>query len=94
MKTFDIVLSAPPYSEIRRIVVSLGGFSLLMYVLGRVGFIMADTGLAELLTVIYAENFVSHTYTNWARIYAYTTAVRAHILVYLALSKIILQNID
>ena len=88
MKAIDIILSAPHDSSLKKIVVRLGGFHLLMSFLGSIGFIMADSGLKEILCTIYAENSVDHILTG----HAYARAVRAHLLVQLALSKVILKN--
>ena len=90
IKATELVLSDGPGGELHRIVVRLGGFHLLMSFLGCIGFIMSDSGLKELLCTIYAPNSVDHILKGDA----FARAVRAHLLVQLALSKVILKNVD
>lgn len=71
-----------------QIVVRLGGFHLLMSFMGSIGYIMAGSGLRELLNTIYAANSIDKMMTG----HAYSRAVRAHMLTQLCLSKIILDE--
>ena len=86
MKAVSIVLSALPYSPLQRVVVRLGGFHLLLSFLGTIGYIMADSGLQQLLSVVYAENSVVHILNG----HAYARAIRAHMLVSTTIGKLIL----
>jgi hypothetical protein len=90
MKAVNIVLSAPTDSSLKRIVVRLGGFHLIMSFLGTFGHIMADSGLKELLSLVYAENSV----VNILNGHAYSRAIRAHILASTALGQLILKQVN
>ncbi|KYM98809.1 hypothetical protein ALC62_10473 [Cyphomyrmex costatus] len=89
IKGRDIVACSKEDSELKNIIVRLGGFHTLMSFLGCIGFIMAGSGLREVLSVIYAPNSVDKLLAG----HAYARAVRAHLLLQLALSKIILQTL-
>jgi len=95
--TFD----QPLYSKARKIiestnmiepkvVVRLGSFHLLMSFMGAIGYIMAGSGLKELLRTIYPANSIAKIMTG----HAYSRAVRAHFLTQLCLGKIILDELD
>lgn len=90
MKALQITLSLPPESKLKNVVIRLGGFHLIMSFMGCIGHTMADSGLKELLSVIYAENSVDHILTG----HAYYRAIRANILTQLALIKLILKNVN
>lgn len=89
MKAVSIVLSVPPHSPLQRIVVRLGGFHLLMSFLGTIGYIMAESGLDQLLNVVYAENSVVHILNG----HAYSRAIRAHMLASTAIGHLILKHV-
>lgn len=74
MKPFEIVYSFPPQSELNNTILSLGGFHLIMSFLGWIGKIMVDSGLEELLSVVYAENFVGSILAG----HAYARSIRPH----------------
>lgn len=76
--------------SLSNVVVRLGGFHLLMSFLGSVGFIMADSGLAELWSTVYASASVPHMLSG----HAYARAIRAHCITFSALSMIILEEVD
>lgn len=87
MKARDIVQSCP-HPELSNVVVRLGGFHLLMSYMGSIGAIMAGSGLKELLCTIYAENSVDKILNG----HAYSRAVRAHMLINLALAHLIFTD--
>lgn len=89
MKALEIVLAAPPHSPLQKVVPRIGGFHLTMSFLGCIGYIMADSGLQELLSIVYAENTTKHILSG----HAYARAVRAHNLVATALSNLILSEV-
>lgn len=90
VKARDIVSAAGPDSVLSNVVVRLGGFHLLMSFLGCIGFIMAGSGLKDLLSVIYAPLSAEKILTG----HAYARAIRAHLLTQLALARTIFKNID
>lgn len=77
-KALDIVSCADPSSEIGSIIVRLGGFHLIMSLLGAIGHIMSGSGLEDALKIIYAENSVEKILLG----HAYSRALRAHFLVH------------
>ena len=72
------------------VLVRLGGFHLLMSFLGCIGYIMAGSGLKELLTLIYAPNSLKKI-LSW---HSYARAVRAHMLVQVVLAERIFSVIE
>ena len=64
----------------------LGGFHTLMSFLVSIGYLMKGTGLDELLLLIFGPNTVEQILSgkNYAR------CLRAHVLTYLALHKVLL----
>ena len=60
-----------------------------MSFLGSIGHIMTETGLKDLLSVVYAENTVPHMLSGKA----IARAIRAHTLVELALHALIAADI-
>ena len=70
------------------IVISLGGFHLLMSFLGGIGTIMGGSGLAETMETIYAQNSVVHMLDGKA----YARALRCHFLIESSLQQIILNK--
>lgn len=87
IKTRYVVTKIPKLSNI---IVRLGGFHLLMSYMGFIGYIMAGSGLKEVLSTIYTPI----TSDKMLTVHAYSRVVRRHILVHLALSNIILQSIE
>lgn len=61
-----------------------------MSFLGCIGYIMAGSGLKEVLSLIYAPVSVEKMLSG----HAYSRAIRGHLLTQLALEQIILQKID
>lgn len=76
-------------TDLSNVVVRLGGFHLLMSYMGTIGVIMSGSGLKELLSTIYAENSIDKMLSG----HAYARAVRAHILVHLALASEVVKTI-
>ena len=87
-KALTIIMSEPLGSDLREIVLRLGGFHTLMSFLGCIGNLMAGSGLKELLEMIYAPNAVEHIFTGKA----IARAVRAHLLVDAALNTLMLSK--
>lgn len=90
MKAHDIVNNADATSAVKNVIIRLGGFHLLMSFLGSIGYIMAGSGLQDLLKVIFAANSVEKIMSG----HAYSRAVRAHVLSHLALAKKIMDSIE
>lgn len=61
-----------------------------MSFLGSIGYVMVNSGLKELMNIIYAPTSVNKMLTG----HAYSRSFHGHILVLLALSKIILNEIN
>lgn len=89
IKARDIVENCQ-HTDLRNVVVRLGGFHLLMSFMGTIGAVMAGSGIRELLTTIYAENSVEKVLNG----HAYSRAVRAHLLTNLALTNLIFDEIQ
>lgn len=89
-KARDIIAAFDPTSDLSKIVVRLGGFHLLMSFIGGIGYIMSGSGLEDIFKLIYAENCVQHIISG----HAYGRAVRAHLLVHLSMTKIIMDSME
>lgn len=89
-KARDIVGNAPADSELKQVVVRLGGFHLLMSFMGSIGNIMSGSGLENLWSTMHAEGSIPQMLLEKA----YERAVRAHILSNLSIAKIIFDLID
>lgn len=89
LKAKDILASCDD-PELKSVVLRLGGFHLLMPFMGSVGVVMSGSGLEELFSTIYAENSVDRLMSG----HAYSRAVRAPTLTYLALSTLVLEIIE
>lgn len=87
-KAIEMVASADPNDPISKIFVRLGGFHLLMSFMGCIGYIMGGSGLEEALEIIYAKNSIVHIMSG----HAYERAIRAHFLVHVVLTKLLLEN--
>lgn len=88
-KACDIVASSSD-PRLKNVVVRLGGMHLLMSFMGCIGYVMAGSGLKEVLSLIYAPVSVDKMLTG----HAYARAVRGHMLNQLALGQIILAKLD
>ena len=82
LKAFSIVNTEPADSEVRNVVVRLGAFHAQMSFLGAIGHLMAESGLKELLEMIYASNAVDHMLSGKA----VSRAVRGHLIIDAALN--------
>ena len=87
-KAMMIIRSQPDDSDLKCMVLRLGGFHMQMSFLGSIGHLMADSGLQELLEIAYASNTVSHMLTGKA----VSRAVRGHLLVDAALNTILVAD--
>ena len=87
-KALMIFVTEPVCSNLRDIVLRLGGFHTEMSFLGCIGHLMAASGLQELLELIYSSNTVVHILTDKA----IARAVRAHLLVDAALNALMLTS--
>lgn len=85
-----IVNSAIGTDPISKVFVRLGGFHLLMSFLGTIGCLMSGSGLEDVLEVIYAKNSLVHIMNG----HAYERAIRAHFLIHMVLTKLIIQGAD
>ena len=88
-KALMIIETEPEESDLRDIVLRLGGFHTEVSFLGCIGHLMAASGLQELLELIYASNGVVHMLTGKA----IARAVRAHLIVDASLYALLLANI-
>ena len=88
LKALMIVRSEPQDSELKSIVLRLGGLHTEMSFLGCIGHIMAGSGLQEVLELVYAKNAVGHMLTGKA----VARAVRCHFLVDAALNTLLVCN--
>ena len=87
-KSLMIIVTESVGSELKDIVLRLGGFHTEMSYLGCIGHLMAASGLQELLHLIYAPNAVIHMLTGKA----ISRAVRAHLIVDAVLSALVLAK--
>lgn len=100
MKTLIITFDQPLYIKARdiiaasnfygiQIIVRLGCFHLLMSFMGCIGYIMAGSGLKEILSVIFAEGSVDKILDG----HSYARAVRAHFILQQVLSMFIIEQL-
>ena len=87
---YKAIIAAEPENSQLKEVVMLGCFHTRMSYLGAIGFIMADSGLSEVLEQVYACNSVKHMLTCKA----IARATRGNILVESALSILLIASID
>ncbi|CAH3181920.1 unnamed protein product [Porites evermanni] len=85
-----VIESEPADSDLRQVVLRLGSFhtEMKMSFIGSIGHLIAESGLKELLELIYAPNAVEHILTGKA----IARAVRAHLLVDAVLNTLILSK--
>ena len=88
-KAMTIIESEHQNSNLRQMILRLGGLHIEMSFLGCMGHLMASSGLQELLETIYAKNAVAHMLTGKAA----ARAVKGHFLVDTALHCSILVKI-
>ena len=88
-KALMIMVTEPVGSELKDIVLRLGGFHAEMNFLGAIGHLMAGSGLQELLELIYASNAVVHMLSGKA----IARAVRGHLIVDAAFNALLLAKI-
>ena len=87
-KALTIIPSQPDDSDLKDMLLRLGGFHIQMSFLGSIGHLMAGSGLQELLEVVFTGNAVRHMLTGKA----IPRAVRGHILVDAALNTILVAK--
>ena len=87
-KAMNIIQEQPANSDMRSVVLRLGGLHLQMSFLGAIGNIMVGSGLHELLEMVYADNAVSHILSGKA----IARATCAHLLVDAALHAILVSK--
>jgi len=73
-KALMITVTEPAGSDLRDIVLCLGGFHMEMSFLGCIGHLMATSGLQEVLELIYASSAVVHMLNG----FAIARAIRGH----------------
>ena len=83
-----IIVTEPVRSDLKDIILRLGGFPAEMSFLGCIGYLMAGSGLQEVLELIYASNAVVHMLPGKA----IARAVRAHLIVDAALNALVLAK--
>ncbi len=87
-KALMIIESEPEESDLRGIVLRLGGFHTEMSFLGSIGHLMDSSGLQEMLESIYAPNAVVHMLSGKA----IARAVRGHFIVDAVFYALILHS--
>lgn len=75
-------------SDVRQVVLKLGGFHIEMSFLGCIGSLMAESGITEALKTIYAENVIQHILSGKA----VQRAVRAHQLLVSVINALLLEK--
>ena len=73
------------------IITRLGGFHLLKSFLGSIGVIMADSGLQELIQLVYPGSSTAEYILSGG---AYAKAIRFHLLASAAMTKFLVKDID
>ena len=86
LKARTIIHHEDKSSELKKVVLKLGGFHLMMSYLGSIGHLMNASGLREALELVYAENAVDYILNGKA----YARAIRGHTLIYAVLNSMIL----
>ena len=80
--------SEPADSDLRQVVLRLGSFHTEMSFIGSIGHLIGESGLKELLELIYVPNAVEHILTGKA----IARAVRAHLLLDAVINTLILSK--
>jgi hypothetical protein len=75
------IIKSDVSNELDNVIIKLGGFHLMMSFVGCIGHLMQDSGLKEILEIVYAPATVPHILSGKA----ISRAIRAHILVSSAL---------
>ena len=75
-------------SSLKRIVLDLGGFHTMLSLLGSIGHVMHNSGLSEILKVVYGENAGKVILKGKS----YARAIRAHLMTTSALHALLLQE--
>jgi hypothetical protein len=88
-KALLIVLNEPGDSDMKSIVLRLGGLHIQMSFLGCIGHIMAGSGLQDVLELVYAKNAVVHMLSRKA----IARAIRGHFLVDSALNCLLMRDV-
>ena len=88
-KALSIVLSEDEGSILKKVVLKMGGLHTIMSFLGSIGYLMANTGLEEVLETIYAKNSIDHMMSGKI-IYR---ALRGHFIVDAALNGLLISEI-
>ena len=78
----------PDDSELKRIILDLGGFHTFVSYIGCIGDFMNDTGLREVSQLIYGENVVTYILNGQP----YARASRRHFLVESALTRLLIHE--
>lgn len=87
-KAMSVIENEPLDSDLHDVVLRLGGFHTEMSFLGCMGYLMSESGLDELLEVVYAKNAVLHMMHGKA----VARALRGHFLVDTALNTLLMSN--
>ncbi|KAJ8887673.1 hypothetical protein PR048_013891 [Dryococelus australis] len=90
LKARDIVGASDQTSKLSKIIFTPGGLYILMSFLDSIGYIMARSGLKEVLSIIHAPNSVDMMLTC----HTHSRAVRGHLLLHLAMSKITFEDLE
>ena len=88
-KAMNIIANEPVGSDLKRVVLRLGGFHIEMSYLGSIGRLMDGSGLKQLLEVVYAANTVDHMLTGKA----VCRAIRGHFLIDDTLNAMLISQI-
>ncbi|XP_023226447.1 uncharacterized protein LOC111627117 [Centruroides sculpturatus] len=89
IKAREMVASSDETSPFSKITVKLGGFQMVMSFFGSIGYIVAGSGLKEVMSTIYAPHSVDKMLSG----HAHSRAVGARTLLEVALSQIIFKEI-
>ena len=87
-KAFNMVQGEPPTSPLSSCIPRLAPFHNEMSFVGSIGHLMAESGLRELLEIIYASNAVDHILSGKA----ISQAVRSHLIVDAALNCLLYSS--
>ena len=88
LKVLTVISSKHADSDLKSTILRLGTFHLQMSFLGAIGYLMAGSGLQEIMELVYAPSAVVHILSGKA----YARAVRAHLLVDAALNAVLLAD--